>query len=467
MDSDPAQSGRPVRITYPGKRAVFGWILYDWASQPFFTLVTTFVFAPYFVAHLAPDPVTGQSYWGYATGVAGLIIAILSPLLGAIADTSGPRKPWIAGFSCLLFCGSVALWFAAPDVPFAMTIALGAFVIGTIGAEFGIVFTNAMMPSLVPPAKLGRLSGNGWAAGYVGGLASLIIVLGFMAATPVTGLTLLGTKPIFGLNPADFEGERATGIFTAVWFGVFVVPLFLFTPDVSRVGKFANIAAVARAGLGNLVDTLWELNNYRQVVRFLIARMIFADGLVALFAFGGIYGASVFDWTSIELGIFGILLTITGALGAWAGGYLDDYLGSKKVIQIALILLTLSTVGILSIDSGSWLFVFKAAPRGFDAAPFNSGSEQAFLVLGAIIGIAAGPLQASSRTMLIALSPADKLTQFFGLFALTGKVTSFVGPIAVGVLTAISNSQRIGISVLLVFFVVGFAILAPVRRDKN
>ena len=452
---------------YPGRRAVWGWIMYDWAAQPYFTLITTFIFAPYFVAHLAPTPVIGQSYWGYVTGFAGLVIAVLSPILGSIADTTGPRKPWIAMFSVMLFAGCAALWFAAPGVPSAITIALVAYAIATIGAEFGIVFTNAMMPSLAPPHKLGRLSGNGWAAGYVGGLICLAITLGFLAGSPETGLTMLGSQPIFGLDPALFEGERASGPFSAIWYLIFVIPLFLFTPDTRRNTKFDNMAMAAKAGLAVLRATLNEIGSYGQLVRFLIARMIYADGLVALFAFGGIYGASVFEWTSIELGIFGILLTITGSFGALAGGYLDDRVGSKWVIMLSLILLIGSTIGVLSIRTDSWLFMIDAIPRVSGDAPFSSTTELVFLALGAVIGSAAGPLQAASRTMLISLSPPEKMTQIFGLYALSGKVTSFVGPISVGLLTAISNSQRIGISVLLVFFIVGFFLLIPLKTSKS
>jgi len=453
--------------TYPDRKAIAGWVLYDWASQPYFTLITTFIFAPYFVAHLAPDPVTGQSYWGYATGFAGLVIAVLSPILGSVADTTGPRKPFIVLFSVMLFAGCFSLWFAAPGIPYAMVIGLVAYAVASIGAEFGIVFTNAMMPSLVPPEKLGRLSGNGWAMGYIGGLLCLFFSLAFMSGSPETGITLFGFQPIFGLDPTQFEGARGSGPFSAIWYLIFVLPLFLFTPDSPRNRDFSSFSMAARSGLADLRKTLAELRDFRELLRYLIARMIYADGLIALFAFGGIYGASVFNWTSIELGIFGILLSVTATFGAWIGGYLDDRLGSKRVIQISLILLTVSTIGVLSISKNGWLFVIESTPRQVGDAPFSTISEFVFLGFGAIIGIAAGPLQAASRTMLIALSPPEKMTQFFGLYALSGKVTSFAGPIIVGLLTAISNSQRIGISVLVVFFAVGFAILQPVRAARN
>ncbi len=192
---------------YPPRRAVVAWVLFDPAAQPFFSLITTFVFAPYFAARVAANPVDGQAMWGYAAGTAGLIIAILSPVLGSIADATGPRKPWVAAFSVLLVVGSAALWFAEPGAEGAVPIALVFFAIGTIGAEFATVFTNAMMPELVDSSRLGRLSGIAWAAGYVGGLISLTVMLGFLAGSPDTGLTLFGLVPAFGLDPTTFRGR--------------------------------------------------------------------------------------------------------------------------------------------------------------------------------------------------------------------------------------------------------------------
>ena len=161
-----------VRKIYPRRAAVVSWIFFDWAAQPYFTLITTFVFSPYFATHVASNPASGQAMWGFATAAAGLVIALLSPVLGAIADASGRRKPWIAAFGALLVIGSSLMWFGKPGDPSVIPALLLAYAIATIGVEFATVFNNAMMPSLVPPNKIGRLSGTGWATGYVGGIIS-------------------------------------------------------------------------------------------------------------------------------------------------------------------------------------------------------------------------------------------------------------------------------------------------------
>ncbi len=181
--------------------AIFGWMLFDWSAQPVYTLVTTFVFAPYFASAVAANAAEGQSQWGFATALAGLIVGILSPFLGAIADASGRRKPWIAAFGVMIVAGSWCLWFGKPGRPDTVMIVLLAYMVMVIGTEFATVFNNAMMPSLVPPEQMGRLSGTGWAIGYMGGMVSLIITLGFLAGSPQTGKTLLGMTPLFGLDP--------------------------------------------------------------------------------------------------------------------------------------------------------------------------------------------------------------------------------------------------------------------------
>ena len=444
---------------YPKRAAVISWIFFDWAAQPYFTLITTFVFAPYFATHVASDPASGQALWGFATAAAGLMIALMSPVLGAIADASGRRKPWIAAFGALLVIGSCLMWFGKPGDVSVIPPLLLAYGIATIGAEFATVFNNAMMPSLVPPDQIGRLSGTGWATGYIGGILSLILVLGFLAANPDTGRTLFGFTPLFGLDPVTHEGDRISGPLTGIWFIIFVLPMFLLTPDYPAK---LPVSEALRAGLVELKQTLGELPRQKSMAAFLLANMIYTDGLVSLFAFGGIYAAGTFGWHTIQIGSFGILLAIAGTFGAWLGGKLDDTLGPKRVIAGSMLILLTSIVGILLVDKDSILFV-KVAPPVPGGPLFSGAAERAYLVLGCLIGAAGGPLQAASRTLLIRLAPKDRIAQYFGLFALTGKVTSFTGPLLIGVITAVTESQKAGMAVLVLFFVGGLMLLARVR----
>ena len=451
----------PPATTYPPRSAVIGWMLFDWAAQPYFSLITTFVFAPYFATRVASDPATGQSLWGFATAAAGLVIALASPVLGAIADASGQRKPWIAGFGAIFVIGACIMWIGKPGDSSLILPLLIAYGFATIGVEFATVFNNAMMPSLVPPDKIGRLSGSGWALGYVGGILSLILVLGFLAASPTTGRTLFGLTPLFGLDPATFQGDRISAPLSGLWFVVFVLPMFLLTPDFPA--KLSPAKAM-REGLADLHHTLRELPRHRSTMAFLIANMIYTDGLVSLFAFGGIYAAGTFGWNTIQIGSFGITLAIAGTIGAFLGGRLDDLLGPKRVIAGSMLLLLLSIAGILLIDKETILFM-KVTPPVPGGGLFAAPAEKAYLLLGCLIGMAGGPLQAASRTLLIRMAPQDRIAQYFGLFALTGKVTSFIGPLLIGLVTAVTASQKAGMAVLVLFFVAGLGLLVRVK-DK-
>jgi UMF1 family MFS transporter len=463
MDAAPS----PSRLAAPEtgavpRRAIVGWLLFDWACQPFFTLVTTFVFAPYFAATLAPNPVQGQSLWGYATAIAGLVLAGLSPVLGAIADATGPKKPWIAACGSVLVVAASLLWFAAPGASTAIPIALVAFAVGTVAVEVAAVFNNAMMATLVPPDRLGRLSGTGWAIGYAGGLASLVIVLGFLAAGPETGRTYLGLEPLFGLDPALREGDRVTGPFSALWFVVFVLPLFLFTPDLVRTTLRPGEAV--RVGLAQVRATFADARRRPGVLRFLLANMVYQDALVALFAFGGIYGAGVFGWGAVELGLFGILLTISGTIGALIGGRLDDRLGAKPVILGAVTILGLVCLVVLSLGREHVLFVIATPPPGSADGLYGTLPEKLFVAMGLVIGAVAGPMQASSRSLLARLVPAREAGRYFGLLALSGKVTSFLAPLMVAVATDAFGTQAAGPAVLILFFAAGGFLLSGVRR---
>ena len=454
-----------ARKILPTPRAgLIGWLLFDWASQPFYTLIVTFLFAPYFVNGFVGDPTLGASLWGYATGIAELIAALLAPVFGAIADAGQPRKPWIAGFSVLLIVGCAGLWFAAPGEMAMLPVVLLCFAVAIVGAELATVFTNAMMTSLVAEGRLGRLSGFGWATGYVGGLLSLVLFAGLIAPDPITGKTLLGLQPLIPLDPASREGDRLVGPFSALWYLVFVLPLFLFTPD--RAGTPRRKGAI-RAGLAELLKGVRELlRDHKEIARFLIARMLYADGLGAVFAFGGIYAATVFGWGATELGLFGIVLTIAGTIGAALGGLLDDRLGSRRVITWTLWLFILASIGVLSVDRDHILFTVPVAAKLAGSAPFSSLGEQVYLAFAILIGLAAGPIQASSRTLLARISPPQKMTEFFGFFSFSGKVTAFAAPLSIGAVTALSGSQRIGIATSLIFLLGGLWLLQRVRLPR-
>lgn len=447
------------------KAGQVSWAMFDWANQPYFTLVTTFIFAPYFAATYVGDATRGQALWGETLGYAGLVIALVSPVIGSIADQTGRRKPWLALFSMMFIAAAACLWFAVPGqgavdpVPIMVAVACAA-----IAMEFAVVFNNAMLPSLVSSARMGTLSGFGWGIGYVGGLVALVFMLFFLAADRGTGLTMLGAPPLFGLDPQMSEADRFAGPMAALWFAIFVIPLFVFTPDAPATGVRPR---AVRQGLAQLARTLGHLRTYKNIALYLVGRMLYFDGLSAIFAFGGIYAAGIFGWEIMTLGIFGIILSVFAAVGAFLGGWLDDRIGSKRTIQISVFGLIVATAGSASIGPDEIFFVIPVAPPEVGAAPFSSIGEQIYLVFGILIGMAGGPAQAASRTMLARLAPPSMMTEFFGLYALSGKATAFLAPLGIAWATTAYDSQRAGLAVIVAFLVAGFMLLLGVRERRE
>lgn len=441
------------------KKGIWGWMLFDWAAQPFHTLILTFIFAPYFAAQVAPNATIGQTWWGYAIGLGGIMIAFLSPILGAIADATGPRKPWIFAFAILAVLGSYALWYVVPGASGSIVFwGLVAFVVALAGFEFAAVFNNAMMPDLVPREELGRLSGNAWGLGYVGGLICLIAMLALMVADPESGTTMVGLSPILGLDPDAREGERASGILTAIWFALFIIPLFLFTPDTTKPTK---VAGAVRNGLKELGQTLKNLPKTPSLFAFLGSSMLYRDALNGLYAFGGIYAAGVLKWTITSIGIFGILAAAAGAIGAWVGGKMDDRFGPKAVVVVSLVMLIIASVLIVSTDQTHVLWMQVGTPEALSSLPDNM-----FYGAGGLIGAAGGAVQAASRTLLVDQSDPERMTEAFGLYALSGKATSFIAPLSIAFMTAAFDSQRIGITPIIALFVLGLVLLPYVRGRK-
>ena len=424
--ADPGDSKPRSRLAVPA------WCLFDWANSPFPTVVVTFVFAVYFQQAVVGDAVRATEMWGQALAVSALAVAILGPILGAAVDAGMRRKPWLLGATVLMVATCAGLWFATPE-PGSIWLVLALVALGNFGFELGMVFYNAMLPGLTERSRLGRVSGWAWALGYAGGLACLAVALfALIRAEP----------PPFGLDAAAQEPVRAVAVLVAVWLILFGWPLFVFTAedDIDRL----PVGEAIGQGIATLARTLAGIKNYAQIARFLVARMLYIDGLNTLFAFGGIYAAGSFGMSMTEVLEFGIALNVTAGLGAFALAWVDDWIGAKRTLIISLVALIVTGIAILLVEDKTW-----------------------FWVLGLIIGIFMGPTQSASRSMMARLAPPDMTTEMFGLFALSGKATAFLGPLLVGMITLAADSQRIGMSVIIVFFIVGLLILLGVREPRD
>lgn len=413
-----------IRDGKVSKWALFSWALYDWANSAFFAVIQTFVFATYFVSSIAISDASGSAYWGNTIGAAGLVIAVFGPVLGSIADQTGRRKPWILGFSLLCILATGLLWFVAPSNEYLL-LALVLIFLGTIGSEAAIIFYNAMLPTLTENERMGRWSGWAWGLGYAGGLVCLVVALFVFIQVD---------SPPFGLDTASAEHVRATFVLVAVWYLIFSIPLFISTPDLER--KSVGISKAVRNGWKQLKTSVKNVRQYKPIIRFLIARMIFIDALATVFAFGGIYAAGTFDMNEQDVMIFGIGLNLTAGLGAALFAWIDDWIGSKKTILLSLGGLIITTTTVLLVTAELWFWVF-----------------------GLLLGVFVGPVQAASRTYMGRIAPEKLRNQMFGLFALSGKVTAFIGPFLVGWLSYIAGSQRIGMSVIVLFFVIGLILM--------
>ncbi len=453
----------PNAETVVAKRGIWGWVMFDWAAQPFFTVVTTFVFGPYFVARLTDDPISAQATWSNMATVSSIIIALFSPILGSIADQSGARKPWIAFFAAIKIVSLLFLWFAAPGSPIILPIICMIF--ASIAAEFSIVFNDSMMPRLTNPQNVGRISNLAWGLGYLGGMVVLIAVVTLLAANPQTGLTIAGIKPLFGLDPATGEDARITGPIATIWYLLFILPMFLLTPDADRGLPFG---AAIRSGLAELKTTLRELRDRPVLLRFLIARMLYQDGVNGVLILGGVFAAGMFGWATMEIGLFGILLNVVAIVGCFAAGRVDQKLGSRITILISLVLLLIATVGIVSTEKASTLFGWIQLSTADNGGIFATGAEKAYLLYGILIGLAFGPVQASSRSYLARNITIAEAGRYFGIYALSGRATSFMATLSFSIATYLSGSAHIGMATLIVFLGLGFVLLLRVpERAAN
>jgi UMF1 family MFS transporter len=412
------------------RRAVFAWATYDFANSAFSALVLTFIFSTYFTKAIAPNEIIGTSLWSRGLTISGLTVALLSPFMGALADSGGYRKRFLIALTAVAVIGTAMLYSAqAGDVLKALV----WFIIANIGVEMGMVFYNAFLPEIAPPEKIGRVSGYGWSFGYVGGLlAMLLAMVGFVE----------NDAPWFGFSKENGEHLRATNLLVAVWIAVFSIPIFVWVKEKKRV--LVKLERVFISTLRQLKETATEVRRYRQIVRLLAARIFYNDAILTIFSFGGIYAAGTFGFTFTEILTFGIVLNITAGIGAFALGFLDDAIGGKKTILISNAAFMVATLIAVLAPNKIW-----------------------FWIAGIIVGTFSGPNQAASRSLMGRFVPPNKENEFFGFYAFSGKATAFMGPLLLGLLTQTFNSQRVGVSVVLVFFLIGSVILSLVDEKEG
>lgn len=442
-------------------RRIWGWYFFDWASQPYSTLLLTFTFSPYFsevatakfaAAGLDQTAATAaaQTYWTTGQTISGLLIACLAPILGAVADGSGRRMPWIWAFSALYVIGSSALWFLAPVQP-DLFMAMVWFGLGLIGMEFATIFTNALMPDLTGDEDMGKVSGAGSAWGYLGGIVALVLMLTLFNENGSTGKTLIGIPPILGLDAALREGTRAVGPFTALWYVIFMVPFFLWVHESGR-----KVPVRIGQSLRQLWALILSLRERQSLGAHLLSSMLYRDALNALYGIGGIYASGVLGWSITQIGIFGIIAAISAAFFTWIGGILDSARGPKPVIVASMWVLIVVCLIVAGMSRDSFF--------GVPLAPGSSLPDIVFYLCGCGIGAAGGTLQAASRTMMVFHTTPERATEAFGLYALSGKATTYLGTMGIALFTLISGSSRLGIAIpLIALFLLGMIFLAWVK----
>jgi len=433
-ESPSAAEGRPRQSAL----AVFSWVLYDFANSAFPTLVLTFVFSTYFVSVVAEDatafgsPIRGDTIWQIVVAVSGITVALVSPPLGAVADRGGFKREFLIGASLLTVGATATLWFVgAGDV----WLGIALFLLANTAYETGLVFYNAFLPDLGRPDQMGQISGYGYALGYVGGL--LALALGLAA--------FVMPEAWLGLDEASGANIRGTNVLVAAWFLVFALPQFLFVREHRATAPEAiPVGRMVTDSFAQLAATYREVLAYPQVLRFLVARLLYNDGLVTIFAFGGIYASETFGFESEELLMFGIALNVSAGVGSFAMGFLDDYIGGKRTV-------ILSNAGLLVATVGTILAPDKAA----------------FFVAALVLGLFVGPNQSASRSFMGRLVPASKENEFFGFFAFSGKATSFIGPLLLALMTSLTGDQRAGVAAIAVLLLAGMALLWRVDEQAG
>ncbi|MEM9470149.1 MAG: MFS transporter [Pseudomonadota bacterium] len=414
-------------------KSIVSWCLYDWANTAFGTVIITFIFSVYFTREIAETETQGSAQWSFAIAASGLGIAILAPLLGAITDHIGQKKKWIFIFSMICIAATTFLWLAVPGMSaLGIIFILSLVAVANLGLELAQVFYNATLKDIALPKMVGRMSGWAWGVGYLGGLTALVCVL-------LLFIGLGDMKPLLTLGTDNFENIRISAPFIALWFFVFMLPFFLFVPETKKSSLSWKEALVK--GVNEIKDTIKNFRHHKNLLTFIISSAIYRDGLITLFAIGGVYAAAQFGMNFTEILIFAIGLNVTAAIGAISFAFMDDFVGSKKTIIVSLLGLIIVGCIVLVLED-----------------------KNIFILFSLLLGIFIGPAQAASRTMVTKICPDDMLTQGYGFYAFSGKSISFLGPFLYGVATTIFQTQQAGMVTIILFWLIGLMLLYHVKE---
>jgi len=407
-------------------KKIFNFALYDFANSAFTTIIITFIFATYFAKQIAPNPILGQSYWGWTIGVTGFLVAIIGPIAGSFADKKNKIVFFIRCFSLLCIFFTALLWFSKPSQSYLLY-TLVIVGIANLFYELSLIFYNSLLKNISTSKNLGRSSGFGFALGYIGGIIILLISI---------KLFIDNEHLPFGLTQEESQNIRAIALLVSVWFLIFSTPFLFFIIKESKKKIRKNFSS----NFKDLKKLLWN-KKISILGKFLVARMLYADGLNAIIVMGGIFAVGVFNLEIKDLLKLSILMNITAFIGAFFGGIINDKYGSKIVIIFSLIGLILSSTAIL--------FTFSAST---------------FLFLAAINGLFIGPIQSASRVVITSMLKKNNQGKGFGLFATSGKLTSFMGPLLVSTVTFLTDSQRIGFSAAILLLLSGLIVLLNIKK---
>lgn len=447
------------------RKRVRGWMMFDWATQPFYTLGLTFIFGPYFATvaaeyflnsglDLASANARAQTIWSGGQAIAGLSVAVIGILAGAYADSTGRRMPWLWAASIVFVICSWMLWFMVPDGS-TMWSSLILFSIAFVAVELALVFTNAVLPSLGDRCEVGKISGSGAALGYTGGILSLFVMLFFFFDEG--GKTfLIGLNPGLGLlDPTAREGTRAVGPLIAIWFVIFMVPYFMWVHEEKTLktqgGFFQSMTA--------LKQSLQGIVKRPSLFAFMGSQMFYRDALNGLYAFGGIYAVLVLGWGQTQLGIFGIIGGISAAIGTWVSGKYDHKVGPLPVIHFHIMVLIIVSLCIIGMSRTHFY--------GIVLAEGSSLPDILLYTCGSFIGASGGGIYAASRSMMVRHTNPARPTEAFGMFALAGKATAFLAPLLIGTFTYFLNDTRLGFAPIVGLFILGMFLLRWVNPDGD